>query len=248
MRTIVIGDIHGSYLSLKDLLALCEFDNQKDRLICIGDYVDGWPESVELVDFLIDLQKASSDRHVYLKGNHDQWFLDILNKDFLNFENQDLIKAKYFNWIKNGGLSTYESYLAIPDTKREYHRANFYDKLQNFYIENEVLFVHAGFDYKQPFLEGVEFDRNSLFWNRSLFEKAVQIWGLEKEGANTQDVENFGGFKQIFIGHTPTSNYGIEKPIKMHNVINVDQGCKIDGKLSGWVLETGEYYQSKKRV
>lgn len=245
MKTIIIGDIHGSYKSLVNLLKLCEFDNAKDRLICIGDYIDGWPEPIELVDFLIDLQKTSNNRHVYLKGNHDQMFLEVLNKDFLNFENQNLIKSKYTSWINNTGLSTYECYLAISEAKREQHRAEFYSNLKDFHIENETLFVHAGFDYNQSFTEALEYDINSLFWNRSLFEKAIQIEKDKDANIATQHIENFGGFKQIFIGHTPTCNYGFESPVKTHNVINVDQGCKIHGRLTGWILETGKFYQTK---
>ena len=69
---------------------------------------------------------------------------------------------------------------------------------------------------------------------------------LKNKGANTSDVANFGGFERIFIGHTPTSNFGIDIPQLMHNVINVDQGCKIHGGLTAWILETGEYFQTEK--
>lgn len=246
MKTIIIGDIHGSLKSLLELLALCNFDNKKDKLIFIGDYIDGWHESVELIDFLIELQIESQNKHTFLKGNHDNWFLEIMNKDFLNFENQNLIKTKYHYWIKNGGLSTYESYLKISSSKREFHRANFFSKLENYYINDEILFVHAGFDINKPFIDTLNFDEESLFWNRSLFEKALQIWDLNNKGIITNELECFGGFKQIFIGHTPTCNLGFENPQIMHNVINIDQGCKIHGGLTGWILETGIYFKSQK--
>ncbi len=244
MKTIIIGDIHGSYRSLKDLLVLCNFDNKKDRLICIGDYIDGWNESVKLVDFLIKLQIESNNNHIFIKGNHDKWFLDIMNKDFLNFENKELIKSKYHYWIKNSGLSTYKSYLSVSKSKREFHRASFFSKLKNYHIENNILFVHAGFDTDKSFYDTIAFDEDSLFWNRTLFHKAMQIWNLKNKRSN--NIAFFGGFKKIFIGHTPTCNFGINKPILMHNVINIDQGCKIHGSLTGWILETGKYYQTKK--
>ena len=35
----------------------------------------------------------------------------------------------------------------------------------------------------------------------------------------------------------------ILKPIELGNVINIDQGCKIDGRLSAWELGKDNFYQ-----
>ena len=43
-KTFVVGDIHGGYKSLMQVLGRAKFDYEKDTLICLGDVADGWPE------------------------------------------------------------------------------------------------------------------------------------------------------------------------------------------------------------
>ena len=50
-RTIAIGDIHGGLRALTQLLEIANV-TENDQLIFIGDLVDGWSESYELIDFL----------------------------------------------------------------------------------------------------------------------------------------------------------------------------------------------------
>ena len=40
-RTLCVGDIHGGYKSLLQVLQRCNFNPEEDQLICLGDYVDG---------------------------------------------------------------------------------------------------------------------------------------------------------------------------------------------------------------
>ena len=50
MRTFVIGDIHGGYLSLKQCLERSSFNYEEDTLISLGDICDGWPETKRCID------------------------------------------------------------------------------------------------------------------------------------------------------------------------------------------------------
>ena len=63
MRTFAIGDIHGGLKALIQVLNQLEV-TEKDTLIFMGDYVDGWSESAQVVDFLINL---SAKRYVGIK-------------------------------------------------------------------------------------------------------------------------------------------------------------------------------------
>ncbi|MEP0480335.1 MAG: metallophosphoesterase, partial [Nonlabens sp.] len=56
MRTIAIGDIHGGYKALLQLIERIGLKDD-DQLIFLGDYVDGWSESFEVIDFLISLSR-----------------------------------------------------------------------------------------------------------------------------------------------------------------------------------------------
>lgn len=69
MKTLVIGDIHGCYNELQQLLDLAG-PTADDRIICIGDMVDRGPNPTEVVDFFINTPNATSlmgnreDKHV----------------------------------------------------------------------------------------------------------------------------------------------------------------------------------------
>ena len=53
-RTFVIGDIHGGLRALVQVLNQLKV-TEKDTLIFMGAYVDGWSESAQVIDFLIEL-------------------------------------------------------------------------------------------------------------------------------------------------------------------------------------------------
>lgn len=75
-RTIVIGDIHGCYHTLSDLLKECEA-TKKDRYIFIGDYIDRGPFSMHVVERLLIAQQELGDKQVVLlRGNHEQFAID----------------------------------------------------------------------------------------------------------------------------------------------------------------------------
>ena len=58
MKTAVIGDIHGGFRALKQLLENTKFPTET-QYIFVGDYVDGWSESAEVVSYLIDFSEKS---------------------------------------------------------------------------------------------------------------------------------------------------------------------------------------------
>ena len=71
-RTLVIGDIHGSYKALQQILERAAV-TVNDRLIFLGDYVDGWGQSPEVIDFLIAFK--TSHNCIFMRGNHDDLLL-----------------------------------------------------------------------------------------------------------------------------------------------------------------------------
>src|SRR5690554_7165762 len=77
MRTLVIGDIHGGLLALKELLEKASVTCE-DRLIFLGDYVDGWSQSAETISFLIELQDKMNC--VFIRGNHDELLYNYLDR------------------------------------------------------------------------------------------------------------------------------------------------------------------------
>jgi len=87
MSTYVIGDIHGCYRELMQLLEKIEFDQKKDFLWCVGDLVNRGSDSLAVLRFF----KALGDRAIVVLGNHDLHLLALahdqgLKKVKTNFE------------------------------------------------------------------------------------------------------------------------------------------------------------------
>jgi bis(5'-nucleosyl)-tetraphosphatase (symmetrical) len=68
-RTIVVGDIHGCFGELGELLSQLDFRVNHDRLISVGDMINKGPRSVDVLRFF-----ASSNSEAVL-GNHELAFL-----------------------------------------------------------------------------------------------------------------------------------------------------------------------------
>lgn len=244
MQTYIIGDIHGGYRSLYQAIERSTFDPSKDRIICIGDFVDGWPDSYEVVNYLIELQEKCNGRNIYILGNHDQWFHEILRDNLHQFRDESFISTQYYNWYRQGGRATYQSYIKQTDEEIIRHKELFYQKLQLFHIEHNVLFVHAGFLFEFEFMYTVHNKPSSLYWDRKLFERVLHLHNLEKRGAKLKpENKKVGGFDRIYIGHTSTTRNN-EEPILMCNVVNIDQGGGWKGKLTIWQHGKDQYWQS----
>ena len=64
-RTIVVGDIHGCYDELEELLEKAKF-SEDDRVICVGDLITKGPKNREVLErFMTDPQFST------VIGNHD---------------------------------------------------------------------------------------------------------------------------------------------------------------------------------
>ncbi|MFZ5704581.1 MAG: metallophosphoesterase family protein [Pseudomonadota bacterium] len=80
-RWYAIGDIHGRYDLLDDLLRRIDRDDEMrgetdTRLLFLGDYVDRGPDSAAILDLMIKLD-TGDDRVVFLGGNHEEVLLAV---------------------------------------------------------------------------------------------------------------------------------------------------------------------------
>lgn len=75
VRTLAIGDIHGGFKALIQVLEKAGV-TEKDTLIFLGDYVNGWSGSSRVIQFLIEL--SGRQECIFIKGNHDAWCEDWL--------------------------------------------------------------------------------------------------------------------------------------------------------------------------
>ncbi len=225
--TYTIGDIHGADRALTQLIDRLDL-HRDDRLIFIGDYVDGWSESAQVIDRLIELD--SKYECIFIKGNHDAWCELWLETGSTN-------KL----WLDNGGAATIESYRNIPEERRAVH-LDFFKKMKMYYVdEQNRLFVHAGFSSIQgPDKEPYE---SNYFWDRTLWEMAICMDNRIEKNSLLYP-KRLLLFHEIFIGHTPTLRYDSTVPMQGCNVWNVDTGAAFTGKISALNIDTKEFRQS----
>lgn len=67
MAIYAIGDVHGCFATLRELLRRIRFDPGHDRLWMVGDLVNRGPRSLEVLRWAIE----QGDRLVTVLGNHD---------------------------------------------------------------------------------------------------------------------------------------------------------------------------------
>ena len=231
MRTLVIGDIHGGYRALIQVLNRAKV-TVNDQLIFLGDYVDGWSESPQVIDFLIELNQKQSC--IFLRGNHDDLLLNWLEETVENID-ENL-------WYKHGGKATVTAYFSVSKEKKATHIA-FLKQLQNYHLdEQNRLFVHAGFTN----LHGVEFEYFSklFYWDRTLWEMALCLdENLDKNDSLYPNRLKL--YSEIFIGHTPTTRIQSLQPVQKACIWNVDTGAAFKGKLTLMDVNTKQFWQSE---
>lgn len=227
MRSFVIGDIHGALKALEQVLERAGVD-AGCRLIFLGDYVDGWGESAQVIDYLLDL--SAKTPCYFIKGNHDVWCEEWLRTGYANQV-----------WLMHGGKETIQSYRDTDAYTKHIHRTwleqmKYYER-----DEHDRLFIHAGFTSMHG--PEREFASDNFTWDRTLWEMAITM--DERIGKDSLLYpKRLKLFSEIYIGHTPTLYYNRDVPMRGCNVWNVDTGAAFKGKLTIMDIDTKQYWQS----
>lgn len=229
-RTLVLGDIHGGLKAVVQVLERAKVTTN-DTLIFLGDFVDGWSESPEVIDFLLDI--SQKQKCIFIRGNHDELVLDWLENRTENI-NEEM-------WFKHGGKATVDAYLKVSDDVKLQH-ISFLKSLQNYYLDEENrLFVHAGFTN----MNGVtfEFFPKMLYWDRTLWELAL---GLDETLDRNSEFypKRFKIYAEIYIGHSPISKTEKVAPLYKNSVWNLDTGAAFKGSLTIMDVTSKEFWQS----
>ncbi len=226
-RTLVIGDIHGALKAVQQIFEKAKVTTD-DTLIFLGDYVDGWSNSAELISFLIQLK--TSHKCIFIRGNHDELCYHWL-----------ISKTHNPEWIQHGGQATIDSYSTLSQQQINDHIV-FFEDLTNYHIDDENrLFLHAGFTN----LHGPhrEYFSKLLYWDRTLWETALAI-DPKLEKTALQYPKRLLLFKEIYIGHTPVSRINKTTPVQATCVWNMDTGAAFKGPLTIMDIDTKEFWQS----
>ena len=229
-KLYVFGDIHGELLKLENLLSKLTI-SADDTLIFLGDYVDRGPDSCGVIELLLRLQ----DKYhcIFIKGNHDHvFFTDV----FYHGYNLDVNNMGYWSEGGKEALNSYQKAKMNP----EEHLESFYRLLLPFYVTDQKLFIHAGFNRSSPIND--QPDKNIFWFDRQLITDAHKFHFSQE----ITRLETFDNFDTIYIGHTPVQNWGYSMPCKWTNVWNLDTGSGKyqSGRLSCLEVNSEKIYQS----
>lgn len=211
--TFVIGDIHGC-LDEVDLLLATLAPRRQDTVCFLGDYIDRGPSPRGVVDRLLELE-SSGVPCVFLKGNHEDMFLDFLGEDG---HHGDVFLA-------NGGRTTLQSYglsgHSGPDAAARLPDAHldFFRRLRLRATFGRFECVHAGLRPERPFADQREED---LTWIRGEFIAADHPFPYT-----------------VLYGHTPQREINLQLPGK----VGLDTGLVYGGKLSCLELRDKDLFQ-----
>jgi serine/threonine protein phosphatase 1 len=231
VRTIVIGDIHGAYKCLMDVL---EKAGPADRVIFLGDYVDGLPQTYEVIEHIRQMKNA-----VCVRGNHDQWALDWM-KSCKKHQNFSMLPERIH--YDQGGKSTYDSYMGLRSTEKAMaeHRDFLEGTVQHYLDEENRLFVHGGVTSL-----GIADPWMVKMWDRSLMRNAYDLFHSTR-ALGAPDPAPFSDFKEIYVGHTATRFLtGKQEVANWLNLWAMDTDCGWGGPLCAMDIDTKECFYSR---
>lgn len=261
-KTVCIGDLHGHYDQMMDLMNKLDIDFKKDTVVFMGDYVDGGPDTKKVLDKLIEF-KEQYPHWKFLFGNHESLLIDA-------FSPTHPIYGNYHLWWNQGGEATLESFK--PEDATDYEKAimqpsdlitekyiNFIKGLDLYYETKDYFFVHGGVypnrsieDHKKAIKKAyplgfhpdlmIEGDiAYEMIWMRDPFIGSDYDWG-----------------KKVIFGHTvlPYGMYMGEDevgepmtkpgyPLIMNNKIGIDGMAHETGRLISVILPEEKFVFSK---
>ncbi|MCW2118272.1 metallophosphoesterase [Flavobacterium sp. 7A] len=228
MRTLVIGDIHGGLRALHQIIERAKV-TPNDTLIFLGDYVDGWSQSPQVINRLIELR--STNNCIFIRGNHDELLLHWLRDG----KDNEL-------WFEHGGEATLNAYESVDKVTKQLH-IDFLLSLDDYYLDNKNrLFLHAGFTN----MNGVKYEYFSklFYWDRTLWETALSLDTSIKPN-DLLYPKRLTLYDEIYIGHTPVTRINETVPIHRACIWNIDTGAAFTGPLTIMDIDTKEYWQSE---
>lgn len=215
----VIGDIHGCYFTLKELVSKIREIYPDIDLYSVGDLVDRGNFSCEVFDFTIEQNIK------FTPGNHDYMF-------YYFFKEPNSVLAR--SWKYNGSEKTLESY----------EKNN--DKIQRHLeiIKNSPLF----FNLKECFIShaGISTYYNSILpknykQDLDLLKKVAYSDITSEHGIlwTRDELVNIG--KLQIVGHTRMNEISFKE---FNNVVYIDTSAYSGNKLSAVIVEDNKIIES----
>ena len=186
MRYFIIGDIHGCYAELQDLLAKAALTSD-DQIISIGDMVDRGLDSASVIEFFRDTPNADS-----IMGNHERkhvrWFDDQVEPAASQIITRKQITEDIYPEVI-GFMSDLPHYMDLPDALLVH---GFYEPGVPLEDQRETVIVGtlSGEDYLRkrfswPWYERYDGEKPLIMGHRDYTEKMQvlnykdRVWGID---------------------------------------------------------------------
>lgn len=226
-RILAVGDIHGMYGKLITLMGNVQFNPEEDLLIFLGDYIDRGPQSLECVDYVMNLQQQYPELVICLKGNHEAMCSNYYkyegHKCSFMSEGNDL--QMVLIWLDNGGKDTFRQFKKLKKLELQ-KRLRWMRMLPNYFQVDNYFFCHAGVE---PYIPLDKQREEDLLWIRRWF------------------ITRYNRDETIVVGHTPVQRLDyLSVPQFLDNhIILCDTGSFMDGgKLSCVDVLSKAYWQA----
>lgn len=206
-RDFVVGDLHGNLTLLERALDTLTFDEQQDRLFCVGDLIDRGRDSQQLIEWL-----AKPWFHACI-GNHEAVMLD-----YEATRSSELAQT----WQKFGG----GWFFKLPRaTQREIARmvrehCHYAIEIQSVGGTPEIGIVHADVPYQlswQEFKQALTVEEDIRYQT---------VWSRERGRGEVQTAVE--GIHTLVCGHEI-----VAKAHKRANVWLLDTGAYLSGIARG---------------
>ena len=212
-----IGDIHGDYAGMEQILHRIEEISDDPMVVCVGDYVDRGERSAEVLGWMHHVNTLYPQDFVCLTGNHEQMIIQFLQDP----------EGQGDRWLAFGGLQTLQSYqvskqagTSMTDLRDQLADAMGEDLIRWLgdlpvsWQSGNVADTHAGADPSLPI--GAQSRRN-LIWGHADFQTAVRSDGV-----------------WVVHGHTI-----VEQPEVQNGRIAIDTGAYVTGRLTAALVHEG---------
>lgn len=231
-RMIITSDVHGNLHLLKKLVTKVGF-SEEDYLFINGDLCEKGPNSLEVVDYVRNMEKETSNVFI-TKGNCDVVHRYVMsgNEGILPYirERKHSVLNEMMT-LHNKSIDDFHNISELAD----FYRANFnnmltwLEELPEAYELEDCIIIHAG----------VVHDKD---WHHTDSDTALYAKAFHEQEHQAD--------KNVIVGHWPVVNYRSYQ-VSSHNplidfekrIISIDGGNQIkkDGQLNALIIEEGEY-------
>ena len=214
-RDLAVGDVHGHFSRLREVLEAVDFDPARDRLFSVGDLVDRGPECEEVLEWL-----AQPWFHA-VQGNHEALAVSHVRGEWLDYA---MYRAAGGGW-----------FLDLDPTRQAHFAERF--ALMPLALEVDTAKGPIGILHADcPCLRWS--DLLPLLEQAPVPPKVQDVCQWSRQRLRDEDARGVEGLRALLVGHTPQQTVRV-----LGNVWHIDTGGWSKGHFTLLDLATLEIAQ-----